>query len=482
MKDAVVSDALLPCPTCGGSGSLEDPNPDFDGDDEDCVEDELLTVACHHCAGEGKLSAQPCPHCGSTDIFVERSDTSSAYVMCNQCGARGPDDTQESGDEETPGGHAAIVAWNRRAPTAEQAEPVATKPDIIHEAIAELERQCSLYLPGGARDIKGVIRDICIPALEALAAGAPNDNLFLRSSPPTLSAAEIAGAVTEALRELEAACDGLAATRSSKTYRSMIDDDKATDALERLHEARRHARAALSASPPSPAEQAQERAEMSDYENPITNYWAAHYVRDGHCSLCGNHGIIDTTGTRTPAGLEVGAWHYCICPNGQVMREQRRSLDATPAEQAPAEVGWIEWHGGECPVPPEVLVYYRMRDSENGEVCGPADAYGLDWQHGTSGIHWNDIVAYRVVQSTPVSSPEVRAGDGWEQDFAAFEGVSAKELAATVARYGKALNSIAHTFTEDSFGGTKTLPAGDYQEMARAALAQPSPPTGREGE
>ena len=42
----------------------------------------------------------------------------------------------------------------------------------------------------------------------------------------------------------------------------------------------------------------------------------------------------------------------------------------------------------------------------------------------------------------PATAAEIRA-DKWENDFAEYEGVTAKELAETVARYGKALNEIA---------------------------------------
>ncbi len=52
----------------------------------------------------------------------------------------------------------------------------------------------------------------------------------------------------------------------------------------------------------------------------ITEYWSEHYINKRICSLCGNSGIIDTTGTKTYAGVEVGRKNYCICPNGQAMR------------------------------------------------------------------------------------------------------------------------------------------------------------------
>lgn len=58
----------------------------------------------------------------------------------------------------------------------------------------------------------------------------------------------------------------------------------------------------------------------------ITKYWLKYYI-DEHCALCGNSGIIDTTGARTPAGLLVGRKNCCICPNGQYARKDKICLD-----------------------------------------------------------------------------------------------------------------------------------------------------------
>jgi hypothetical protein len=52
----------------------------------------------------------------------------------------------------------------------------------------------------------------------------------------------------------------------------------------------------------------------------VTEYWLKHYVVNALCSLCGNTGIIDTRGVRTPAGIEAGRLNWCICPNGQAHR------------------------------------------------------------------------------------------------------------------------------------------------------------------
>lgn len=53
----------------------------------------------------------------------------------------------------------------------------------------------------------------------------------------------------------------------------------------------------------------------------VIDYWLRHYVNQ-HCTLCGNSGIIDTRRTaRTAAGIMTGRENFCICPNGQSMRE-----------------------------------------------------------------------------------------------------------------------------------------------------------------
>lgn len=70
-----------------------------------------------------------CPFCGSDDSFVERASFSGCYVVCNNCGARGPasdDETDADADatdagECEPGEMPAVRLWNTRQP----APPVA---------------------------------------------------------------------------------------------------------------------------------------------------------------------------------------------------------------------------------------------------------------------------------------------------------------------------------------------------------------------
>lgn len=57
----------------------------------------------------------------------------------------------------------------------------------------------------------------------------------------------------------------------------------------------------------------------------VTQYWLEYFCTQ-HCTLCGNSGRIDTTGTKTAAGVAVGRVNFCICPNGQTMRQQATRL------------------------------------------------------------------------------------------------------------------------------------------------------------
>lgn len=69
--------------------------------------------------------------------------------------------------------------------------------------------------------------------------------------------------------------------------------------------------------------------------------------------------------------------------------EQPKAAPATDAD------GWIEWNGGECPVPDEALVNVR---SKNGLMNSYYQflADDIDWSHGD--CEGYDIIAYRVVQ------------------------------------------------------------------------------------
>lgn len=56
---------------------------------------------------------------------------------------------------------------------------------------------------------------------------------------------------------------------------------------------------------------------------------------------------------------------------------------------------WIEWHGGECPVPPKTLVKIKLR---SGHVTGPVFAAHCEWKRHN---HHADIVEYHTVTEQP---------------------------------------------------------------------------------
>lgn len=49
------------------------------------------------------------------------------------------------------------------------------------------------------------------------------------------------------------------------------------------------------------------------------------FTVDNLCGLCGNWGVNDTRGKKTPAGYECGAIFYCICPNGRALKRRDKS-------------------------------------------------------------------------------------------------------------------------------------------------------------
>lgn len=74
------------------------------------------------------------------------------------------------------------------------------------------------------------------------------------------------------------------------------------------------------------------------------------------------------------------------------------------AGKQPDADGWIEWAGGEMPVPARTLVEVRLRIGvEYLDGGSPAATYR--WDH-SSGTRFNDIVAYRLhTPSLPTSDP-----------------------------------------------------------------------------
>jgi len=72
-------------------------------------------------------------------------------------------------------------------------------------------------------------------------------------------------------------------------------------------------------------------AQESQFEQTLTDYWRKFGIGTdtmgiGHCSFCGNRGIIDSRSITTPAGQVCGRLNWCICPNGQTMRRQTKQM------------------------------------------------------------------------------------------------------------------------------------------------------------
>ena len=68
--------------------------------------------------------------------------------------------------------------------------------------------------------------------------------------------------------------------------------------------------------------------------------------------------------------------------------------------QADAD-GWIEWSGGECPLPGDQLCEVKVRGEGVPRGPKPAKVWAWDWMSMRS----NDIIAYRPIIETP-QAPE----------------------------------------------------------------------------
>jgi hypothetical protein len=58
-----------------------------------------------------------------------------------------------------------------------------------------------------------------------------------------------------------------------------------------------------------------------------------------------------------------------------------------------AEPEWIDWHGGECPVPEGTRVEVRFRIEQTAERSDPEN---WRWDHRPEG-GGGDIIAYRIL-------------------------------------------------------------------------------------
>jgi hypothetical protein len=85
--------------------------------------------------------------------------------------------------------------------------------------------------------------------------------------------------------------------------------------------------------------------------------------------------------------------------DGKAPRQWWASIHSIRPEAAPAAAlgdGWIEWAGGECPIPEAGPYQWAYRSRGGIEKVSPVDAKGLyRWNHEHPNP--NDFVAYRLI-------------------------------------------------------------------------------------
>jgi hypothetical protein len=96
---------------------------------------------------------------------------------------------------------------------------------------------------------------------------------------------------------------------------------------------------------------------------------------------------------RLKARMGAGSGAECdICNGLNTSCPEGCERDPKTGELLLGEQPWIDWHGGECPVPAETRVEYKLR---NGEVR-TAKAGQLVWEHPEVFVEYH-IVAYRII-------------------------------------------------------------------------------------
>jgi len=95
-----------------------------------------------------------------------------------------------------------------------------------------------------------------------------------------------------------------------------------------------------------------------------------------------------------------------------VFEQRLRALTPPPAEPAQPDDGWIEWKGGECPVPDGIDTEVRYGDGVICRTAHPAGQAGWDWRSSRY-LAWACIIAYRLVPHTPApAEPSAPVAEG----------------------------------------------------------------------
>ncbi len=93
-------------------------------------------------------------------------------------------------------------------------------------------------------------------------------------------------------------------------------------------------------------------------------------------------------------------------PYGDAYLGIERALSASA--EPPSKSGWVDWHGGECPVPDGAEVEYSLLGNP-GKVFS-AVAARLDWQHDHRPSRKKpNICRYRIKQASASAEPQVKS-------------------------------------------------------------------------
>lgn len=109
-----------------------------------------------------------------------------------------------------------------------------------------------------------------------------------------------------------------------------------------------------------------------------------------------------------------------------------------PSRPAPDADGWIEWHGGDCPVAGDTIVEVVRRCGES--IISRAST-ARRWQHVGEAY---DIVRYRVVKRAAGGDAE-----GWIEWHGGERPVSADTMVWAELRYGEQIAGSAGRFLWD---------------------------------
>ena len=133
---------------------------------------------------------------------------------------------------------------------------------------------------------------------------------------------------------------------------------------------------------------------------------------------------------------------------------------------------WIEWKGGECPVPPGTVVEVRFRNG-NSDPDSNAEWWTWDWDCDRESTR--DIVAYRVVGEPPKPEETPPNAHYRQGEIECIDAIRAALTDEEWRGFCKG-NVLKYVWREKHKGGNDTLvKAEDYLRWAIAGKAEGKP-------